>query len=152
MQEFDGLKYRIMAGEIRDDDTEDEETLPDEPSTFRDDYASTAEELEAKSIYETAMALLNKTKPNKMEAYELLQEAASKGNYDAKALVAWAMLIGNPLQQNIDEAKATFETLAEIGHPEGHTALGRSNLRLNLTLILFFFLKGSFTRPDWALT
>lgn len=111
----------MSSSDFKDDDIEEE--LPPEPKSYRD-IPLTLDEEEAKNIYQTAMNLLNKTKPNKVEAYELLQEAASRGYVDAKSLVAWAMLFGNPLQQNIDEAKNIFDSLADIGHPDGHMALG----------------------------
>lgn len=66
------------------------------------------------------MVLLNKTRPNKPAAYKLLLEASEKGSLDAKAMIAWAELFGNPLKQNIESAKKSFISLAESGHPDGH--------------------------------
>lgn len=66
------------------------------------------------------MILLNRTRPNKPAAYKLFLDASEKGSLDAKAMIAWAELFGNPLRQNIDSAKKTFTDLAEHGHPDGH--------------------------------
>lgn len=74
----------------------------------------------AKKIYDSAMVVLNKTRPNKPAAYELLLEASEKGSLDAKAMIAWAELFGNPLKQNLESAKQTFVFLADRGHPDGH--------------------------------
>lgn len=66
------------------------------------------------------MVILNKTRPNKQQAFKLMQEAADKGSLDAKAMIAWAELFGNPLKQNLQSATKTFTHLAEVGHAEGH--------------------------------
>jgi SEL1 protein len=57
---------------------------------------------------------------SKAEAYKLLVKAADMGHKDARVMVAWAQLLGSYLPLNIDEAKKTFEELAEIGVPDGH--------------------------------
>lgn len=54
----------------------------------------------------------------------MLIEASNKGNLDAKALVAWAKLFGNTLQQDIYIAKEMFHELAESGNPDGHMGMG----------------------------
>lgn len=81
--------------------------------------------MEAQRIYEEAAALLNKTRPDKKRAYTLLMEAAEMGNADAKALVAWAKVFGNPLKQDLEEAREIFNSLAEKGVPDGHMGLGK---------------------------
>uniref|UniRef100_A0A1B6D7T2 Uncharacterized protein n=1 Tax=Clastoptera arizonana TaxID=38151 RepID=A0A1B6D7T2_9HEMI len=70
------------------------------------------------------MLLLNATRPNKSDAYMLLERASELGNTDAKVMVAWARLLGSYLPQDIDQAKSSFEELADIGIPDGHMALG----------------------------
>nr|XP_023012309.1 protein sel-1 homolog 1 isoform X1 [Leptinotarsa decemlineata] len=84
----------------------------------------TEEEIEAKTIYETATSMLNRTKPDRQQAYQLLMEASNKGSVAAKALVAWAKLFGNPLKQDIYVARDMFVELAELGNADGHTGLG----------------------------
>lgn len=69
------------------------------------------------------MLLLNKTRPDKKSAYKLFMEASGKGSSDAKAVVAWAELFGNPLKQNLESAKQTFIELADKGHPDGHMVI-----------------------------
>lgn len=84
----------------------------------------TVEEKQALELYESGMQLLNGPKPNKAEAYKLLMKASELGNTDAKVMVAWAKLFGTYLPQNLEEAKVTFQELADIGVPDGHMALG----------------------------
>lgn len=98
--------------------------LPPIPEKALEIKELTEEELEAKKIYESATAILNKTKPDREAAYQLLMDASNKGNTDAKAMVAWAKLFGNPLKQDIYIAKEMFTELADIGNPDGHTGLG----------------------------
>lgn len=123
VQEMD-IKYTFVeAGSDQEPQIEEEE-IPPLSEEFLLEKELTEEEQEAKKIYETASAMLNKTKPDKKQAYVLLQEAAEKGNADAKVLMAWARLFGNPVKQDLEEAKEMFVTLAEDGHPDGHMGLG----------------------------
>ncbi|KAJ8936610.1 hypothetical protein NQ314_012225 [Rhamnusium bicolor] len=118
VQEFD------LLNNIQESDSSLEpEEEPELPEIILHPKELTPEELEAKSIYETAAVMLNKTRPDKQQAYQLLIDASNKGNMDAKALVAWAKLFGNPLQQDIYVAKEMFAELAEMGSPDGHTGL-----------------------------
>lgn len=119
VEEFDRLKS--LSSEDKNMFA-DVENLPPPPKGAEEVPLTKAQE-EAKVLYEKAMNFLNKTKPDKGKAFDILLEAMSENN-DAKALVAWAKLFGNPLQQNLDEAKFMFEELADIGHPDGHTGLG----------------------------
>ncbi|GJQ80750.1 hypothetical protein Trydic_g9342 [Trypoxylus dichotomus] len=120
VQEFDNLKYTIVQNEQQDEDEE----LPPLPEKFTKEPELSPQDLEAKRFYEKAMTLLNKTKPDKKEAFPLLKQAADLGSLDAKALLAWGYTFGNPLNQDLNEAKAIFTELAEAGHHEGHMGLG----------------------------
>lgn len=104
---------------------EEPEEVPPIPEVALKNNELTEEELEAKKTYETAAALLAKPRPNKEKAVQLLMEASNKGNLDAKALVAWIKLFGNPLKQDLYIAKEMFAELAELGHHEGHMGLGK---------------------------
>lgn len=115
------MKYTITQGEQQDEYIEE---FPPLPEKFTKPPELTPEQLEAKELYDKAVSLLMKTKPNKREAYPLLKQAADKGNDYAKALLAWGYTFGNPLNQNLNEAKRIFSELAEVGHPEGHMGLG----------------------------
>lgn len=88
------------------------------------DIDLTPEELEAQNLYETAMAILNKTKSDKIAGHIVLVQAAAKGHPLAKAKVAWSQLMGNPIDLDIDEAKKTFIELADAGLPDAHMGLG----------------------------
>ena len=54
----------------------------------------------------------------------MLRKAAEKGHKMAKINIAWAQLLGNPLELRIETAKKTFVELAEKGVSEAHMALG----------------------------
>ncbi|CAG9808107.1 unnamed protein product [Chironomus riparius] len=85
----------------------------------------TAEEIEADNLYDQALSILNKTKAsNRAEGFSLLRKAAEKGHKMAKINIAWAQLLGNPLELRVEIAKKTFEELGEKGVPEAHMALG----------------------------
>lgn len=103
----------------------DPEEVPPLPEGAQEVKELTEEEVEAKKLYETAATMLNKTRPNKQSAYQILIEASNKGNTEAKALVALAKLFGNPLKQDIYVAKEMFQELADIGNPDGHMGLGK---------------------------
>ena len=66
------------------------------------------------------MQMLNSSKGNKLEAYSLLLDANNLGNKKAKLMVAWALLLGNPLVQNLKASKAEFKHLAFFGDADGH--------------------------------
>lgn len=79
----------------------------------------------ADNLYDQALAILNKTKAsNRAEGFSLLRKASEKGHKMAKINIAWAQLLGNPLELRIETAKKTFVELADKGVPEAHMALG----------------------------
>jgi len=85
----------------------------------------TPEQLEADRLYEQAMAILNKTRGDKEQAYSILFDSAKRGHAMAKAKLAWSQLLGqHPIDLNIEQAKSTFTELASTGLPEAHMGLG----------------------------
>lgn len=124
VQEIDSIKYTLLDSTSEEIIPEEEEDIPPLPQEFLEEKELSPQEQEAKRIYEAALTMLNKTKPDKKQAYLMLIEAAEKGNNDAKALVAWGKLFGSSIPQNLEEAKDIFHGLAGIGHPEGHMGLG----------------------------
>lgn len=80
----------------------------------------TAEEIELENLYEAAMKILNRTRSDKTGGFALLKEAADKGHLNAQAKIAWAQLMGNPIEMNFEEAKNTFLKLADAGLPDAH--------------------------------
>lgn len=66
------------------------------------------------------MKMLSSTRPNKAEAYDLLMGSAAMGHIPSRISVAWAQLLGTPLQQDIPSAKKTFEELSEQGVADAH--------------------------------
>ena len=53
--------------------------------------------------------------------YEKLQKVAEKGHHKAMEKVAYAMLFGDYLAQNVPRAKEMFEKLAKEGSPKAQT-------------------------------
>ncbi|XP_048852724.1 protein sel-1 homolog 1-like isoform X2 [Brienomyrus brachyistius] len=81
---------------------------------------------EADEIYQRAVRTLNGTskKSQKKEAYEKLKKAADMGHTKAAEKVAYAMLFGDYMSQNVSWAKELFEKLALEGSPKAQMALG----------------------------
>ncbi|XP_018580536.1 protein sel-1 homolog 1-like isoform X2 [Scleropages formosus] len=94
---------------------------------------------EAEEIYQKAVKILSGTskKSQKKEegcfhclfvsnfrVYEKLMKAAGMGHSKALEKVAYAMLFGDYMTQNIPQAKDLFEKLALEGSPKAQTALG----------------------------
>ncbi|XP_053995443.1 protein sel-1 homolog 1 [Hylaeus anthracinus] len=90
------------------------------------------EQEEAEQIFRKAQRLLNATRSNKAEAYELLTSAAILGHREARSMLAWAQLLGMQFgptslwtsSQDISAAYQTFKELAETGLPSAHMGMG----------------------------
>ncbi|KAK0131805.1 Protein sel-1 1 [Merluccius polli] len=81
---------------------------------------------EAEELYQAVLRMLNTTtrRSQKKELYEKLLKVAEKGHHKAMEKVAYAMLFGDYLVQNVPRAKGLFEKLAVEGSPKAQTALG----------------------------
>ncbi|XP_070705439.1 protein sel-1 homolog 1 isoform X1 [Pempheris klunzingeri] len=81
---------------------------------------------EAEEQYQTVLRMLNATtrKTQKKELYEKLLKVAEKGHQKAMEKVAYAMLFGDYMNQNVTKAKEMFENLAMEGSPKAQMALG----------------------------
>ncbi|CAH1397074.1 unnamed protein product [Nezara viridula] len=75
-------------------------------------------------LYNKGSKMLSSYQSSKIEAYSLLLNASRMGSKPAKAKVAWELMCGTYLPQNISMAKELFEQLAEEGVPDGHTGMG----------------------------
>ncbi|XP_043260848.1 protein sel-1 homolog 1-like [Colletes gigas] len=92
----------------------------------------TPEQQEVEQIFRKAQRLLNTTRANKAEAYELLMSAAFLGHREARSMLAWAKLLGMQFgstsfwtsSQDIQTAHQTFKELAETGLPSAHMGMG----------------------------
>ncbi|KAL4656376.1 hypothetical protein GN956_G6474 [Arapaima gigas] len=82
--------------------------------------------VEAEEIYQSALTVINGTtrRSQRREGYEMLVKAANMGHSKAMEKVAYAMLFGDYLTQNVTQAKEMFEKLALDGSPKVQTALG----------------------------
>ncbi|XP_029281610.1 protein sel-1 homolog 1-like [Cottoperca gobio] len=81
---------------------------------------------EAEEQYQTVLRMLNATtrRTQKKELYEKLLKVAEEGHQKAMEKVAYAMLFGDYMSQNVTKAKGMFEKLAIEGSPKAQTALG----------------------------
>ncbi|XP_069049443.1 protein sel-1 homolog 1 isoform X2 [Lepisosteus oculatus] len=81
---------------------------------------------EAEDLYQRAIKIINGTskKSQKKEEYVNLMKAADMGHTKAMEKVAYAMLFGDYMKQNIPQAKELFEKLEIEGSPKAQTALG----------------------------
>ncbi|CAK9803184.1 Protein sel-1 homolog 1 [Anthophora quadrimaculata] len=114
-------------------DTEDQlEPLTEEiqePLTEETQEPLTLAQQEAEQIFKKAQRLLNATRSNKEEAYELLTSAAILGHREAWCVLTWAQLLGTQFGsassiQDIPGAYEVFKELAETGLPSAHMGLG----------------------------
>ncbi|XP_028809398.1 protein sel-1 homolog 1 isoform X2 [Denticeps clupeoides] len=83
-------------------------------------------EEETEEQYQAVVRMINTTtrKSQKKDLYKKLLNVAGKGHGKAMEKVAYAMLFGDYLAQNITQAKELFEKLALTGSPKAQTALG----------------------------
>ncbi|XP_061560912.1 protein sel-1 homolog 1 isoform X1 [Phycodurus eques] len=81
---------------------------------------------EAEDEYQTFLHMLNGTtrRSQRKALYEKLLKVAEGGHQRAMEKVAYAMLFGDYMSQNISRAKDMFEKLAVEGSPKAQTALG----------------------------
>lgn len=118
---------------IEEDDAEvwsEEEQL--EPLNEETEEPLNPEQQEAEQIFRKAQSLLNATRSNKAEAYELLTSAAILGHRESRSMLAWAQLLGTQFaptfswisSQDIPAAYQTFKELAETGLPSAHMGMG----------------------------
>ncbi|CAK9806381.1 Protein sel-1 homolog 1 [Anthophora plagiata] len=115
-------------------DTEEDQLEPlteetQEPLTEETQKPLTLAQQEAEQIFKKAQRLLNATRSNKEEAYELLTSAAILGHREAWSVLTWAQLLGTQFGsassiQDIPGAYEVFKELAETGLPSAHMGLG----------------------------
>ncbi|XP_019715084.1 protein sel-1 homolog 1 isoform X2 [Hippocampus comes] len=81
---------------------------------------------EAENEYQTFLRMLNGTsrKSQRKALYEKLLKVAEGGHQRATEKVAYAMLFGDYMSQNVSRAQEMFEKLAAEGSPKAQTALG----------------------------
>nr|CAD7403815.1 unnamed protein product [Timema cristinae] len=135
-----------------EEEEEQEEISPEVPEETKE---LTPEEKEAIEMFEKALTILNASRPNKVEAYELLKKAAQMGHNQARVKVAWASLLGSTLKQDIPAAKLAFEEMAELGVPDAHMGLGflyASGIGVNASQAraLVHYLFGAIGGSSWA--
>ncbi|XP_050295038.1 protein sel-1 homolog 1 isoform X2 [Anthonomus grandis grandis] len=141
-----------MTEAATEEELEEEPPLPESALIEKE---LSPEEEEAKKLYESAAVMLNKTRPDKPKAYQMLIEASEKGNLEAKALVAWAKLFGTTLKQDIEAAKKMFQELADKGNADGHMGMGflyASGITVNVSQpkALVHYLFGALGGNTWA--
>lgn len=100
-------------------DTENDKEKP------KKDRELTEEEKQAKVLYETAVMILNSTKPDKKRAYDLFKQAAELNHLEAGKVIGQAYFFGDVFPQNLTAASYWFEKLSvEKGSPFAQMHLG----------------------------
>ncbi|KAG9463917.1 hypothetical protein GDO78_020800 [Eleutherodactylus coqui] len=81
---------------------------------------------EAEDLYQQGIKILNEStkRSQRREAYQYFLKASDMSHIKAMEKVAYALLFGDPLKQDVPSAKALLEKLTERGSPRGQTALG----------------------------
>ncbi|XP_053553319.1 protein sel-1 homolog 1 [Bombina bombina] len=92
-----------------------------------DEQATKRQQMEeAENLYDLGMKILNESskRTQKKEAYQYFMKASDMNHIKAMEKVAYALLFGDPIKQNIHAAKDLLEKLTENGSPKGQMALG----------------------------
>ncbi|XP_035271094.1 protein sel-1 homolog 1-like [Anguilla anguilla] len=130
---FLGKEYSECTTEGRTDNRLWCATTYDYDSDKRWGFCETEEESEQRrkaeeveELYQKAMKIINGTskKNQRKEAYKTLVKVADMGHTKAMEKVAYAMLFGDSLAQNVLKARDMFEKLVVEGSPKAQTALG----------------------------
>lgn len=81
---------------------------------------------EAEDLYQLGMKILNGStkRSQKKEAFQYFIKASDMNHVKAMEKVAYALLFGDPIKQDIPAAKDLLVKLTEQGSPRGQTALG----------------------------
>ncbi|KAM8921301.1 protein sel-1 homolog 1 [Pelodytes ibericus] len=81
---------------------------------------------EAEVLYQLGMKILNESskRSQKKEAFQYFMKASDMSHIKAMEKVAYALLFGDPIKQDVLLAKELLEKLTEQGSPRGQTALG----------------------------
>ncbi|XP_076331776.1 protein sel-1 homolog 1-like isoform X2 [Tachypleus tridentatus] len=78
----------------------------------------------AELLFNTAMTILNTTKPDMKRAYDIFVQAAELGHSVSQEMMAKAHLFGDVVSQNIELSVKAFDSLARKGVPAGQLHLG----------------------------
>ncbi|XP_060687152.1 protein sel-1 homolog 1-like [Hemiscyllium ocellatum] len=114
--------------ENEDNDKKSQETNNDSKWNSQDQQDTERSRLEQKmeELYQNGTKILKRSRDKKLrkEGYKLLVKAADFGSRKAMERIAFALLFGDQLPQNVTAAKDLFEALAENGSHKAQTALG----------------------------
>ncbi|KAJ0173468.1 hypothetical protein K1T71_010617 [Dendrolimus kikuchii] len=94
------------------------------PLPVEEDLDLIPELKEAKEIYDTAIAKLNRRSPDLRGAILKVKQAADSGYVPAKIKLAWSYLFGEGVELDVMKSKEIFEALAEEGNAEAHAGMG----------------------------
>ncbi|XP_017140496.1 protein sel-1 homolog 1 [Drosophila miranda] len=83
----------------------------------------TPEQLEAQLMYNQAIDMLAKPRTDKRVVFTLLKKAAAFNHREARAALAWAVLMGHWMEFDFHHAADEFESLANEGLPSAHMGL-----------------------------
>ncbi|XP_054715724.1 protein sel-1 homolog 1-like [Uloborus diversus] len=114
-----------LGTEAKRINTEYSEKILHKTEAPKQDVELSEEEKQANVLYETAVLILNSTKPDKKRAYDLFKQAAELNHLDAGKLVGQAYFFGDVFSQNLTAAKYWFDKLSdEKGSPFAQMYLG----------------------------
>ncbi|XP_055494877.1 protein sel-1 homolog 1-like isoform X8 [Leucoraja erinacea] len=101
------------------------EILP-EANTAQQETVKSKEEQEIEDLYNNGTKILKRSRDKNLrkEGYKLLVKAADLGSTKAMERIAYALLFGDQLPQNVTAARDLFDALAENGSHKAQTALG----------------------------
>ncbi|XP_072122978.1 protein sel-1 homolog 1-like [Mobula birostris] len=92
----------------------------------RKETGKSKEAQEIEMLYQNGTKILKRSRDKNLrkEGYKLLLKAADLGSMKALERIAFALMFGDQMPQNVTAAKDLFEALAENGSHKAQTALG----------------------------
>ncbi|XP_078261783.1 protein sel-1 homolog 1-like [Rhinoraja longicauda] len=97
-----------------------------ETNTAQQETVKSKEEQEIEDLYNNGTKILKRSRDKNLrkEGYKLLVKAADFGSTKAMERIAYALLFGDQLPQNVTAARDLFDALAENGSHKAQIALG----------------------------
>ena len=108
-----------------------------------------------RTLFEEGLAKITSSTGDKRAGWDLIQQASEAGHKPATNKLAWALMFGSELSQDIEQSHHLFSKLASEGDPEGQ--MGMAFLFATGTLVnssqsqaLLHYTFGAFGGSSWA--
>ena len=108
-----------------------------------------------RTLFEEGLAKITSSTGDKRAGWDLIQQASEAGHKPATNKLAWALMFGSELSQDIEQSHQLFSKLASEGDPEGQ--MGMAFLFATGTLVnssqsqaLLHYTFGAFGGSSWA--